>query len=85
MIELAVLDIAGTTVEEHQAVYRALEDAVVAAGARPTVADIRYWMGADKRAAIAGLLGTDDPEPVYADFRRRLADAYHAEIGRAHV
>lgn len=78
MIELAVLDIAGTTVEEHQAVYRALEDAVVAAGARPGAADIRYWMGADKRAAIAGLLGTDDPGPVYLDFRRRLAAAYAA-------
>ena len=77
MIELAVLDIAGTTVEEHQAVYVALTDAVVAAGARPGPNDIAAWMGADKHEAIAALLGgVGDPTLVYADFRRRLAAAY---------
>lgn len=77
MIELAVLDIAGTTVEEHQAVYRALTDAVAAAGAHPSTSDIEQWMGADKHEAIAALLGgVGDPAEVYADFRRRLAAAY---------
>ncbi|UBU10241.1 phosphonatase-like hydrolase [Nonomuraea gerenzanensis] len=56
MIELAVLDIAGTTVEEHGAVYLALEEAVRAAGGNPSAADIRRWMGADKREAITALL-----------------------------
>ncbi|MFD0472481.1 HAD family hydrolase [Nonomuraea thailandensis] len=56
MIELAVLDIAGTTVEEHGAVYLALEEAVRAAGGAPSAADIRRWMGADKREAITALL-----------------------------
>ncbi|HVK19768.1 MAG TPA: phosphonatase-like hydrolase [Actinokineospora sp.] len=88
MIELAVLDIAGTTVEEHQAVYVALEDAVRAAGADPTVADIQRWMGADKREAIGGLLGVDPSSMdnavddavnrTLADFRTRLAAAYAA-------
>jgi phosphonatase-like hydrolase len=77
VIELAVLDIAGTTVEEHQAVYRALTDAVTAAGAHPTARDIEQWMGADKHEAITALLGgVGDPVQVYADFRRRLAAAY---------
>ncbi|MCW2528931.1 MAG: hypothetical protein JWM76_3791, partial [Pseudonocardiales bacterium] len=36
MIELAGFDMAGTTVQEHQVVYRVLEDCVVAAGGRPS-------------------------------------------------
>ena len=50
-VDLVVLDIAGTTIEEHGAVYVALEDAVVAAGGRPGRADIEAWMGADKHQA----------------------------------
>ncbi|MFI6883155.1 phosphonatase-like hydrolase [Streptosporangium canum] len=84
MIELAVLDIAGTTVEEHGAVYIALEEAVRAAGGHPTPADIRRWMGADKREAITALLSGEPggaPErrtvdAVFADFRDRLDAAY---------
>ncbi|HEY0804547.1 MAG TPA: phosphonatase-like hydrolase [Pseudonocardiaceae bacterium] len=75
MIELAVLDIAGTTVEEHQAVYRALEEAVTAAGGHPTAADIQHWMGAGKREAIAAMLGHDDIDAAFLDFRRRLGAA----------
>ncbi|MFC7099508.1 hypothetical protein ACWDA3_28735 [Nonomuraea rubra] len=56
MIELAVLDIAGTTVEEHGAVYVALEEAVRAAGGTPSAADIGRWMGSGKREAITALL-----------------------------
>ncbi|MFC7586592.1 hypothetical protein ACFQYP_24760 [Nonomuraea antimicrobica] len=36
MIELAALDIAGTTVDERGAVYQALEESVRAAGGTPT-------------------------------------------------
>ncbi|MFC5832643.1 phosphonatase-like hydrolase [Nonomuraea insulae] len=77
MIELAVLDIAGTTVEEHGAVYVALEEAVRAAGGTPNAADIQRWMGAGKREAISALLAA--PEAVdgaFADFRARLRAAY---------
>jgi phosphonatase-like hydrolase len=90
VIELAVLDIAGTTVEEHGAVYLALEEAVRAAGGTPTAADVRRWMGADKREAITALLTgspggpeTTGPAPevvdaAFADFRARLSAAYAA-------
>jgi phosphonatase-like hydrolase len=87
MIELAAFDMAGTTVQEHQAVYQALYDCVVAAGARPTAADIQTWMGAGKREAITALLSLDgaaapsDPtvDAAFADFRTRLAEAYRAQ------
>jgi phosphonatase-like hydrolase len=89
-IDLAVFDIAGTTVEEHGMVYVALREAVEAAGATPTEADIERWMGADKRAAIRALLadGSTFPgiaaaaidtavvERVFNDFRDRLDAAY---------
>ncbi len=84
MLELVVLDIAGTTVEEHGAVYRALEDAVSAAGAAPTKAQIQTWMGAGKREAIRGLLTGPDGsipadavvEAAFDDFSGRLDDRY---------
>lgn len=78
--DLVVLDIAGTTVEEHNAVYVALEEAVVAGGAQPSPADIARWMGADKVEAITALLpaGSDRVAEVYDDFRERLRAAYEA-------
>ncbi|MBO3750944.1 phosphonatase-like hydrolase [Streptosporangiaceae bacterium NEAU-GS5] len=82
MIDLAVLDIAGTTVEEHGAVYVALADAVRAAGGDPRKSDIERWMGADKREAIAALLGQPSgaqTEAAFKDFRARLDAAYDAD------
>ncbi|MPY81060.1 MAG: phosphonatase-like hydrolase [Actinophytocola sp.] len=84
MIELVVLDIANTTVDEHNAVYRALEEAVVAAGGSPTADDVQRWMGAHKREAIEGMVtestGERPSEPAvdaaFADFHRRLDAAY---------
>jgi phosphonatase-like hydrolase len=83
-IELAVLDIAGTTVQEHGLVYETLLDAVRDGGAQAGPADIAPWMGADKREAVRALLAEDgsgapsddDVERVHDDFRRRLSDAY---------
>ncbi len=84
MIRLAVFDIAGTTIEEHQAVYRALRAAVEAGGGAPSSSDIEAWMGADKREAITALLATGGtPAPssaqvdtTFVDFRARLDDEY---------
>nr|WP_042194705.1 phosphonatase-like hydrolase [Kibdelosporangium sp. MJ126-NF4]CEL21489.1 phosphonoacetaldehyde hydrolase [Kibdelosporangium sp. MJ126-NF4]CTQ95944.1 phosphonoacetaldehyde hydrolase [Kibdelosporangium sp. MJ126-NF4] len=78
MIELAVFDIAGTTVDEHGAVYRALAEATGV-----SEEDVVPWMGADKTEAIFALLGQsgkvvtgDVVADTYQDFRRRLAEAY---------
>jgi phosphonatase-like hydrolase len=83
MIELAVFDIAGTTVDEGGTVYRVLADTVRTAGGNPSPAQIETWMGAGKRAAIQALLsdtGADAGDPVvdeaFAGFRKRLAAAY---------
>lgn len=82
-IALVAFDIAGTTVQEGGQVYVALEDAVRALGADPTAEQIESWMGADKRAAIRGLLTASgiEADPVvieagFADFRTRLDAAY---------
>ena len=83
MIELVVLDMAGTTVDEHGDVYRALEDAVTATGASVDRADLQAWMGADKAEAIAALMELGgiraDPRIVakqFDIFRQLLALRY---------
>jgi phosphonatase-like hydrolase len=84
VIELAALDVAGTTVDEHGDVYLALRDAVVAEGADVTEALVREWMGTDKREAIAALVAAgagrdldgDGVEAAYDRFRRLLAERY---------
>ncbi|WP_219418350.1 phosphonatase-like hydrolase [Pseudonocardia nigra] len=84
-VALVALDIAGTTVDEGGAVYRVLADVVRDAGADPTDADIRTWMGADKREAIAALLAAGGATPDAAtvdarhgEFVARLTAAYAA-------
>lgn len=83
--ELAAFDIAGTTVEEHNAVYIALEQAVREVGADPSTQDVQRWMGADKTEAITALLTARGAVPVdaevsdtYADFRSRLLSSYES-------
>lgn len=77
MITLATLDIAGTTVDEGGAVYRVLAEVVAEHGTPAAEADIRRWMGADKREALAALTG--DPgavEELHEKFVTRLHAAY---------
>lgn len=86
MIELAALDMAGTTIDEHGDVYAALREAVAEAGGRPDEATVRRWMGTDKRAAIAALAAAgggptlDGPamEAGYDRFRTLLEARYRA-------
>lgn len=80
MVELVACDIAGTTLEEHGAVYVALEGSVAATGTPVDRAKVARWMGAEKRAAISALLGgeagDDEVAAVHRDFRARLDAAY---------
>jgi phosphonatase-like hydrolase len=86
MIRLAVLDMAGTTVDEGGAVYRALDAAVAAATGRAVPeAELARWMGADKREAVAGLLeavgaphSAAEVDGAFAEFSARLDEAYLA-------
>jgi phosphonatase-like hydrolase len=82
--ELVVLDVAGTTVDEGQHVYRVLGETARAHGATPSDADIARWHGAAKHEALQALLTARDGTPpeleelatVVADFRNRLIAAY---------
>lgn len=83
MIELAVFDMAGTTIDEHGAVYDALRHAVETTGVRVDPVDLQTWMGTDKREAIAALVriggGAPDADLVerqYEVFRNVLRDSY---------
>lgn len=85
MIELAALDMAGTTIDEHGDVYEALREAVAEAGGRPDEATVQRWMGTDKRAAIAALVAAGGPtlggpavEAAYERFRTLLEARYRA-------
>jgi phosphonatase-like hydrolase len=74
MIELVVCDVAGTTIQEHGAVYAALREAV-------GVQEVKRWMGADKHEAIRALLGergadAQQVSAVVEDFRARLRAKY---------
>jgi phosphonatase-like hydrolase len=72
--DLVVLDIAGTTVQEHGLVYKALADTVIAAGG--SADDVGSWMGADKYEAISSMLGKSEVDVEFADFHERLAKLY---------
>jgi phosphonatase-like hydrolase len=83
-IDLVVLDIAGTTIDEGQQVYRVLGETARAYGANPSESDIARWHGSAKHEALQALLTADDGTPpdvemlaaVVADFRNRLITAY---------
>ncbi|MFC0581579.1 phosphonatase-like hydrolase [Micrococcoides hystricis] len=55
-IELVACDMAGTTIDEHGDVYRALHTCVVETGTPVTDENLQTWMGADKVEAITALL-----------------------------
>lgn len=83
MIELAVLDMAGTTIDDHGLVYVALQSAVEETGAPVSSAALQTWMGADKVSSIAALmrLGGQDPTEArvaaaFTRFRTILAESY---------
>ncbi|SEE94570.1 phosphonatase-like hydrolase [Arthrobacter alpinus] len=85
MIELAVFDMAGTTVDDHGIVYIALKDAVEETGATVATADLQEWMGADKISAITALMRLGNQKPTeqrvaaaFVRFREILAERYAA-------
>lgn len=86
MIDLAVFDMAGTTIDDRGAVYRALRTAVEQAGATVAEDDLQTWMGTDKAEAITALLrlgGVPPTEDLVAErftaFRGILDDLYRDE------
>lgn len=85
VIHLVALDMAGTTIDDHGCVYRALETSVQETGATVAESDLQQWMGTDKLTAIWALMkaGGQEPTPERASaafdrFRVILAELYAA-------
>lgn len=62
-IRLVACDMAGTTIDEHGDVYRALRQCVEETGASVDEQDLQAYMGADKVEAITALLRLGGHEP----------------------
>lgn len=82
--DLATLDMAGTTIDEHELVYRVLEATVSEAADAPIPAELlALWKGTSKWEAVQGLLAglgrpssDSDADVVFEDFSSRLLTAY---------
>lgn len=83
MIELVTLDMAGTTVNEHGLVYKALADSVIERGFEVTETALQQNMGTRKTTAISNLIlaaggdaTADVVEAAYGRFRELLTEYY---------
>lgn len=90
MIEMVAFDMAGTTIDDHGAVYEALEAAVVETGATVAPTDLQEWMGTDKVEAITALMRLGGVEPdeasvarAFERFRAILAESYRTNPPRS--
>ncbi|CAK9037442.1 Phosphonoacetaldehyde hydrolase (Phosphonatase) (Phosphonoacetaldehyde phosphonohydrolase) [Durusdinium trenchii] len=84
VIELVVFDMAGTTVDEDNVVYKTVRAAINAAGYEFTQEQVQtHGAGKEKSQAIRDVLAVDGDEhseeevqQIFADFKQRLATAY---------
>ena len=83
MIRMVVFDMAGTTVDEDNVVYRTLQEAISAAGYPVSLPQVLAWgAGKEKLQAVRDILAeiapaaADTATAIHADFRLRLAQAY---------
>ncbi|WOQ16519.1 2-aminoethylphosphonate--pyruvate transaminase [Raineyella sp. W15-4] len=86
MLELAVFDMAGTTVDDHGLVYVALQQAVEETGVTVAADDLQRWMGTDKVTAIDALIRLGGVEPAeglaerqFERFKVILAELYERQ------
>ncbi|HET8994955.1 MAG TPA: phosphonatase-like hydrolase [Rhodococcus sp. (in: high G+C Gram-positive bacteria)] len=83
MIELAIFDMAGTTIDDRDEVYRVLRESTERHGATYTDEEFQQWMGTEKRWAIENLLklGGVDADEILVEqawvwFREELRQTY---------
>ncbi|MFC0250115.1 phosphonatase-like hydrolase [Citricoccus parietis] len=83
MIELAIFDMAGTTVNDRDEVYRVLRASTERFGAQFSDEEFQQWMGTEKRWAITNLLqigGVEADEALIEEawtwFRAELRRTY---------
>jgi phosphonatase-like hydrolase len=84
MIKLVVFDMAGTTVDEDNVVYKTVRAAINAAGYQFSQEQVQEaGAGKEKSQAIRDVLALDgaahsekEVEAIFEDFKHRLSDAY---------
>ena len=84
MIKLVVFDMAGTTVDEDNVVYKTVRDAINAAGYEFSLEQVlTHGAGKEKSKAIRDVLCLDqqahseaEVESIFTDFKNRLGQAY---------
>lgn len=84
MIELVVFDMAGTTVDEDNVVYKTVQAAINAAGYDFTLEQVlTFGAGKEKSQAIRDVLAVDrqdhsedEVQKIFTDFKQRLVTAY---------
>lgn len=84
-IKMVVLDMAGTTVDEKNVVYKTLHQALTAAGVNTTLEDVlAIGAGQEKHQAIKDVIAQKDPskasqsDAIFAAFEQNLDAAYSA-------
>lgn len=84
MIELAVFDMAGTTIDDRDEVYRVLREATEREGANYTDEQFQQWMGTEKKWAIENLLRIGGVE-VDDALHERAWEWFRAELHRTYT
>jgi phosphonatase-like hydrolase len=86
LIELVVFDLAGTTVDDGDAVNRCLRAALARAGVVVTADAVNAVMGLPKPEAIRRLVGPGRPvETIFADFESEMIRFYAEDPTLAEV
>ncbi len=88
MVDMIVFDMAGTTVNEHNLVYKTVQKAIERAGYEVTLQQVlAIAAGKEKSKAIRDCLVAigakndldNKTQLIHRDFKKRLAEAYHTE------
>jgi len=84
-IELAVFDMAGTTVNEDNVVYKTIQKVLEEAGYRlPLGLVLKHGAGKEKRLAITEILAVAQVEEVGSVLIDRLYESFRAELKEAY-
>ena len=84
MIQLAIFDMAGTTVNDRDEVYRVLREATEREGATYTDEQFQQWMGTEKKWAIENLLRLGGVE-VTEELHERAWQWFRQELRRTYT
>ncbi|WP_193070838.1 phosphonatase-like hydrolase [Brevibacterium sp. FME37] len=84
MIELAIFDMASTTIDDRDEVYRVLREATEREGADYSDEVFQKWMGTEKKWAIENLLRLGGVE-VDAELHERAWEWFRQELRRTYT